>query len=127
MTKKSDIYKCEECGNIVEVLHEGKCDPECCGKTMKVFEANTTDAAKEKHVPVITKNGDKVVITVGSTLHPMDEDHYIEWIELIVDDKTLRQDLSPGGEPMAVFKCLASTGIIVRAYCNLHGLWQSEL
>ena len=123
MTKKLQIYKCEVCGNIVEVLHEGKGELVCCGQPMKLYEENTVDAAKEKHVPVIEKIEGGYKVKVGSVAHPMEEKHYIEWIELIADGKAYRQFLHPGEAPEAVFKVEAED-VTVRAYCNLHGLWQ---
>ncbi len=123
MTKKLQIYKCEVCGNMVEVLHEGKGELVCCGQPMKLYEENTMDAAKEKHVPVIEKIEGGYKVEVGSVAHPMEEKHYIEWIELIADGKTYRQFLHPGEAPEAVFKMEAEK-VIARAYCNLHGLWK---
>ena len=123
MTKKLQIYKCEVCGNIVEVLHEGKGELVCCGQPMKLYEENTVDAAKEKHVPVIEKIEGGYKVKVGSVAHPMEEKHFIEWIEIIADGKAYRQFLHPGEAPEAVFKVEAED-VTVRAYCNLHGLWQ---
>jgi superoxide reductase len=124
MARNLEIYKCEECGNIVEVLHEGPGALYCCGQPMKVYIANTTDAAKEKHVPVIEKTDSGITVQVGSVPHPMEAKHYIEWIELIVDGRVCRKTLAPGDEPKA---CFAATGdkFTVRAYCNLHGLWKA--
>ncbi len=124
MTKRLQIYKCEVCGNIVEVLHEGAGQLVCCGKPMKLMEENTVDAAKEKHVPVIDKTADGIRVTVGSVLHPMEEKHYIEWIELVADGQAYRQFLKPGGKPVALFK-LEAQAVTAREYCNLHGLWKS--
>ncbi|HEC49738.1 MAG TPA: desulfoferrodoxin [Candidatus Desulfofervidus auxilii] len=125
MTKRLQIYKCEMCGNIVEVLHEGKGELVCCGQPMKLYEENTVDAAKEKHVPVIEKIEGGFKVEVGSVTHPMEEKHYIEWIEVIVDGKAYRQFLKPGEIPEAVFNIEAEK-IIAREYCNLHGLWRSN-
>ncbi len=125
MTKKLQIYKCEVCGNIVEVLHEGKGELVCCGQPMKLYEENTVDAAKEKHVPVIEKIEGGFKVKVGSVTHPMEEKHYIEWIEVIVDGKAYRQFLKPGEIPEAVFNIEAEK-IIAREYCNLHGLWRVD-
>lgn len=124
MTKKNEVYKCTLCGNIVEVLHTGAGELVCCGQPMELMAENTVDAAKEKHVPVISKvaNGYKVV--VGSVPHPMEEKHWIEWIELIADGKIYRQNLAPGMAPEAVF-CIDATAVTAREYCNLHGLWKS--
>jgi len=124
MTEKLQIYKCEICGNIVEVLHEGKGELVCCGKPMKLFTENTEDAAKEKHVPVVERISGGIKVTVGSVLHPMEEKHYIEWIEVIADGMAYRQFLKPGDTPEAVFTVDAQN-ISVREYCNVHGLWKA--
>ena len=124
MTKRLQIYKCEVCGNIVEVLHEGKGELVCCGQPMKVFTANTVDAAKEKHVPVIEKVAGGLKVKVGTVSHPMEEKHFIEWIEIIADGKAYRQFLQPGDNPEAIFSIEADQ-ITARAYCNIHGLWKS--
>ncbi|MCK8602913.1 desulfoferrodoxin [Desulfoferrobacter suflitae] len=124
MAAKLEVYKCELCGNIVEVLHGGGGELVCCGQPMNLFVENTVDAAKEKHVPVVEKSADKVTVKVGSAAHPMEEKHYIEWIELIVGDKAYRQFLKPGQAPEAVY-CPEGETVSARAYCNLHGLWKS--
>jgi superoxide reductase len=125
MTKRLQIYKCDKCGNIVEVLHEGPGTLVCCAAPMKLFEENTTDAATEKHVPVIEKVDGGYKVTVGSVPHPMEGDHYIEWIQLIADGIACRKFLSPGGPPEAVFETTADK-VKAREYCNLHGLWSKE-
>ena len=124
MPEKLGIYKCEVCGNIVEVLHSGKGELVCCGQPMKLFKENTTDAAKEKHVPVVEKTKDGFKVKVGSVAHPMEEKHYIEWIEIIADGKAYRQFLNPGDAPEAFFKIDAKQ-VIAREYCNIHGLWKA--
>lgn len=124
MTKKLQIYKCEVCGNIVEVLHEGVGELVCCDQPMKLFEENTVDASKEKHVPVIEKTRNRVKVKVGSVAHPMEEKHYIEWIELIADGAIYRKFLSPGDAPEATFEVHAKS-FYAREYCNIHGLWRS--
>ncbi len=124
MTEKLQIYKCEVCGNIVEVVHEGGGELVCCGQPMKLFTENTVDAAKEKHVPVIEKVAGGFKVTVGSVAHPMEEKHYIEWIEIIADGKAYRQFLNPGDLPEAVFNIEADK-VVAREYCNLHGLWKA--
>jgi superoxide reductase len=124
MAEKLEIYKCEVCGNIVEVLHSGKGELVCCGQPMKLLKENTTDAAKEKHVPVVEKTGDGFKVKVGSVAHPMEEKHYIEWIEIIADGKAYRQFLNPGDAPEAFFKIDAKQ-VIAREYCNIHGLWKA--
>lgn len=124
MTEKLQIYKCEICGNIVEMLHAGEGELVCCGAPMKLFQENTVDAAKEKHIPVIEKIEGGFRVKVGSVAHPMEDKHYIEWIEAITEDgKVYRQFLHPGETPVAVFKIDASK-ITAREYCNLHGLWK---
>ncbi len=124
MADKLGIYKCEVCGNIVEVLHEGKGDLVCCGQPMKKFVENTVDAAKEKHVPVVEKTEKGIQAKVGSVAHPMEEKHYIEWIEVISGEKAYRKFLKPGEAPEAGFCCVDETAT-VREYCNLHGLWKA--
>jgi superoxide reductase len=124
MAEKLGIYKCELCGNIVEVLHAGKGELVCCGEAMKLYKENTVDAAKEKHVPVVEKTAEGFKVKVGSVAHPMEEKHYIEWIELIADGKAYRQFLNPGDVPEAVFKIDAAQ-VTAREYCNLHGLWKA--
>jgi len=124
MTEKLQIYKCQVCGNIVEMVHEGKGKLICCGKPMELFEENTTDAAVEKHVPVIKKTDSGIKVNVGSIAHPMEEKHYIEWIELIAGRKSYRQFLKPGDLPDAEF-CIELDNATARAYCNIHGLWKS--
>lgn len=126
MTEKLQIYKCETCGNIVEMLHPGEGELICCGAPMKLFKENTVDAAKEKHVPVIEKVEGGFRVKIGSVPHPMEDKHYIEWIEVISKDgKVCRQFLQPGQSPEAIFKCDVDK-ITAREYCNLHGLWQAE-
>ena len=125
MTEKNQIYKCEICGNIVEVLHTGVGTLVCCGQNMKLLDENTVDAAKEKHVPVIEKTEQGFKVKVGSVEHPMTEEHYIEWIEVIADGQVYRQDLKPGEKPEAEF-CIKAEKITAREFCNLHGLWKSE-
>ena len=124
MTKKNQVYKCEKCGNIVEVLHGDGAPLVCCGQDMTLLEENTVDAAKEKHVPVIEKVENGYKVSVGSVAHPMEEKHYIEFIELIADGKVYRQDLNPGETPEAFF-CVNAENVSAREYCNLHGLWKA--
>lgn len=124
MTQRYQIYKCNKCGNIIEVLHPGTEGIICCGETMQLITENTTDAAKEKHVPVIEKTPDGILVKIGSVAHPMEEKHYIEWIEIIVDDSSYKKFLKPGDKPEALFK-VSGTNIIAREYCNLHGLWKA--
>jgi superoxide reductase len=126
MTKRTQIYKCEICGNIVEVLHEGAGELVCCGKPMKLIVENTTDAAREKHVPVIEKTADGYKVSVGSVLHPMIDVHYIEWIELDADGQVFRKYLKPGDTPVAIFN-VSAENVTAREYCNIHGLWKGTL
>ena len=127
MTKVGEIYKCEVCGNIVEVLHAGAGELVCCGKPMKNMVAGTTDGAAEKHVPVIEKVEGGYKVKVGSVAHPMTEAHYIEWIELICNKcgKVQRKYLKPGEAPEAVFAS-DSDSVTAREYCKLHGLWEAK-
>ncbi|NLW07661.1 MAG: desulfoferrodoxin [Clostridia bacterium] len=125
MASLGEIYKCEVCGNIVEVVHAGAGELVCCGQPMKLMTENTVDASKEKHVPVVTRTENGFKVTVGSDLHPMEEKHYIEWIELLAGGQVLRQHLKPGDKPEAVFLTSADKAS-ARAYCNLHGLWRSN-
>lgn len=123
MAEKLQIYKCEKCGNIVEVLHGGKGELVCCGQPMKLYEENTVDAAREKHVPVVEKSADGFKVKVGDVAHPMEEKHFIEWVEIIADGKAYRQFLNPGEAPEAIFKIEAAQ-VTAREYCSLHGLWK---
>ncbi len=124
MTEKSQIYKCDKCGNIVEVLHVGETALFCCGQPMTLLEEKTADKTTEKHVPLIEKTSDGYKITVGSTLHPMEEKHFIEWIELLSEGISYKKFLKPGDKPEALFKTDA-TNITAREHCNIHGLWRS--
>ena len=124
MAQLMGIYKCEVCGNIIEVLYEGVGELVCCDEPMKLIKVNTVDAAREKHVPVIEKTATGVKVTVGSVAHPMVENHYIQWVELIADGKAYRQFLNPGDAPVAEF-CVEADDISAREYCNLHGLWKA--
>jgi superoxide reductase len=125
MPKQLEVYKCEICGNIVEVLHGGAAPLVCCSQKMALQEENTVDAAREKHVPVIEKGKESITVRVGSVPHPMEEKHYIEWVELIADGKSYRQFLQPGGTPVAIFPITADK-VTAREYCNLHGHWKAE-
>ena len=124
MTERLQVYKCEICGNMVEVIHEGKGELVCCGEPMKLFVENTVDAAREKHVPVIEKSASGFKVKVGSVPHPMEEKHYIEWIEVIADGQAFRTFLKPGEAPEATFN-IPGQNITAREYCNLHGLWKA--
>ena len=124
MAAKLEVYKCQSCGNMVEVIHGGDGQLECCGAAMDLLTENTTDAAKEKHVPVIEKVDGGYKVVVGSVAHPMEEDHLIEWIELVADGKAYRQFLKPGDAPEAFFEVEATT-VVAREFCNKHGLWKA--
>jgi len=123
MTEQLQVYKCEVCGNIVEMLHAGDGELVCCGQPMKLFVENTVDAAREKHVPVQEKVADGLKVKVGSVPHPMEEKHYIEWIEIVADGKAYRQFLKPGEAPEALFPVKGN--FTAREYCNIHGLWKA--
>jgi superoxide reductase len=125
MPKKMEVYKCKLCGNIVEVLTVGGGELVCCGASMTLMAENTTDAAVEKHVPALEKKGDGWQVNVGSVDHPMTDEHFIEWIELIVGETVYRQFLKAGDKPAAFFPVTAAK-VGCRAYCNLHGLWKAE-
>jgi len=125
MTKVREIYKCNICGNIVEVLHEGVGELVCCGEPMEKLEAKTEDSSVEKHVPYIEKTADGVLVKVGQNQdHPMEEKHYIEWIQIVADGVAYRKFLKPGDKPQALFEIKADK-ITAREYCNVHGLWKS--
>jgi superoxide reductase len=149
MPEKLEVYKCDACGNIVEVTHGGGGELICCGQPMKLLVENTVDASQEKHVPVIEKTLTGFKVKVGTVAHPMEENHYIEWIELHVGDKVYRQHLKPGDPPEGKFclsgtkgvakalvcgggdhpdseLCTPATPLIVREYCNVHGLWKNH-
>lgn len=124
MAERMEVYKCDVCGNIVEVLHAGKGQLVCCNEPMKQMKENIVDASLEKHVPVIEKVANGIKVKVGSVPHPMEEKHYIEFIELIVDGKVCRQYLSPGQAPEAFFT-VTGDKVTAREYCNMHGLWKA--
>jgi superoxide reductase len=125
MPELLEVYKCDICGNIVELVHGGKGALVCCGEEMKLKkELTQQQEGKEKHVPVVEKTANGLKAKVGSVPHPMEEDHYIEWIEIIAHNKTYRQFLKPGQAPEAEF-CIDADDYKVREYCNKHGLWRS--
>jgi len=124
MTEHLGVYKCEACGNIVEVVHAGNGQLVCCGKPMVWLVAKTEDEGKEKHVPVVEKVDGGFKVTVGSVAHPMEEKHFIEWIELLAGGKAYHQFLKPGEAPEAVFRVDAAEAT-AREHCTAHGLWQS--
>ncbi len=124
MVNRNQLYKCDVCGNIVEVAHVGGGTLVCCGQQMRLLTENTVDAAKEKHVPVVEKTPGGFNVKVGAVGHPMEEKHWIQWIELLADDRLYRQQLKPGTKPEAMFPIQADK-VVARAYCNLHGNWRS--
>lgn len=123
MTKLNQIYKCEVCGNIVEMVHASAGTLVCCGQEMTLLDEKSADSSTEKHVPLIEKTAEGYKVTVGSTLHPMEEKHFIEWIELLADGVAYRQYLKPGDTPVAEF-CVKASTVSAREYCNVHGLWR---
>lgn len=137
MTKLREIYRCPICGNIVEVLHEGAV-LSCCGRPMQLLSANTTDGAYEKHVPIVERVDGGFRVSVGSVEHPMTEEHYIQWIELLTPMCVMRRELHPSDKPEAVFLIDKTTAcgrvamacdidkVSAREYCNLHGLWSNK-
>ena len=124
MIEKKQIYKCELCGNIVEVLFAGGGELVCCGQPMMLVTENTVEASKEKHVPVLEKTAEGWWVSVGSVPHPMEEKHYIQWIELVAEGMVYRAELKPGSQPKAFFPVNAEK-VTAREYCNLHGLWKA--
>ena len=124
MAKQYEIYKCEICGNIVEVLHGGVGTLVCCGADMKLYQENTTDAATEKHVPVAEKTDKGIIVKVGEIPHPMESAHYIEWVQLITESDSCKKYFHPGEAPEVVFPTKADR-FTVRAFCNIHGLWKA--
>ncbi|MBK1813079.1 desulfoferrodoxin [Clostridium sp. YIM B02505] len=127
MTEVNQVYKCEVCGNIVEVVNQAGGTLVCCGKPMTLKKENTTDGAKEKHVPVVEAVEGGVLVKVGEVAHPMTEEHLIQWIEVITESKVLRGTLKAGDKPEVYFKTGDEKVVAVREYCNLHGLWKVEL
>jgi superoxide reductase len=122
---KQEVYRCELCGNIIEKVNDGGGPLVCCGQPMTAVTENTTEAATEKHIPVVEAVSGGYKVTVGSVNHPMEETHYIEWIEIMTDDdRVYRKMLTPNEEPVAEFQ-VQSQNVRARAYCNLHGLWAS--
>ena len=119
-----EIYKCEACGNIVEVLNAGDGDLVCCGSPMKLMKECTTDSAKEKHVPVVENTPTGYKVKVGAVPHPMEEKHWIQWIELVADGISYTRFLKPGEAPEAEF-CVSASTVYAREYCNLHGHWKA--
>ncbi|BEP27714.1 desulfoferrodoxin [Helicovermis profundi] len=126
MAKRNEVYKCEICGNIVEVNNGAGGTLVCCGQDMNLLDEKNADSTTEKHVPVIEKIDGGFKVTVGSTLHPMTEEHFIQWIELIADGKSYKEFLKPGDKPEAIF-LVSAKKVTAREYCNLHGQWKNEI
>ena len=124
MAQELNIYKCSKCGNIVEMLFSGGGTLVCCGESMECVQEQTADSAVEKHVPVIEQTDAGIKVTVGSTLHPMTDEHYIQWIQILADGKSYREFLQPGDRAQAVFPVKADS-VSAREYCNMHGLWKA--
>lgn len=124
MAKQLEIYKCNLCGNLIEVMQGGDGELVCCGEPMKLMAEGTTDGAAEKHVPVIEKTGSGYKVKVGSVAHPMEEKHWIQWIELVADGISYTRFLKPGDAPEAEF-CISGSNVAAREYCNLHGHWKA--
>ncbi|MDD3867419.1 MAG: desulfoferrodoxin [Clostridia bacterium] len=126
MDIKREFYRCDICGNIVGMIEDGGGELVCCGEPMRLLNANTTDAATEKHVPVCTRDGNQLKVVVGSVAHPMTAEHYIQWIAIAQNGRTQRVALTPDQAPEATF-CVEDGPIVVYEYCNLHGLWKAEV
>jgi superoxide reductase len=126
MTKLRELYKCSICGNVVEVVHTGAPALVCCGQPMEKMEAKTEDTGNEKHVPVVEESEGGIRVTVGSIEHPMEEKHFIQFIEVLTNDQVLRAELHPGQKPQADFSVNTQDIITVREYCNIHGLWKTK-
>jgi len=127
MTQLNQVYKCAVCGNIVEVIHTGAGELVCCNQPMILQEEHIEDEGFEKHLPALSFEGDELKVSVGETLHPMSEEHHIEWVELIIGDKVERVYLKPTDSPKAAFKYNGEPNYIVRTYCNIHGLWELRM
>ncbi|MDD2678310.1 MAG: desulfoferrodoxin [Candidatus Nanoarchaeia archaeon] len=124
MAKLNEIYKCNVCGNIVELVHASKGELVCCNEPMQLMKERTKDLGNEKHVPIVQAKKGKIIVKVGSIEHPMIKKHYIEWIQIIADGKSFKQFLKPGNKPIAEF-CIKAKKITAREYCNIHGLWKN--
>ncbi|MFZ2153983.1 MAG: desulfoferrodoxin [Candidatus Moraniibacteriota bacterium] len=123
---KHEVYKCNVCGNIVEVLHAGAGELVCCNQPMNLLIENTQEGATEKHIPIIEKTETGIKVKVGEIPHPMEESHSIEWIELLFEGKSYKKFLNPGELPEAEFPIAYSESMLAREYCNLHGLWKNN-
>lgn len=126
MAKQLEIYKCNLCSNLIEVMQGGDGELVCCGQPMKLMAEGTTDGAAEKHVPVIEKTANGYKVKVGSVAHPMEDKHWIQWIELVADGVSYTRFLKPGNAPEAEFCISGASKVAAREYCNLHGHWRAE-
>ena len=127
MAKEQTFYICETCGNLVGMVNNAGVPLVCCGKPMKELVANSTDAAKEKHVPVVEVSGGQCKVAIGSAPHPMTDEHLISWVYLQTGKGGQRKNLKAGEAPEAVFALVDDKAMCVYAYCNLHGLWKAEI
>ncbi|MCD6358829.1 MAG: desulfoferrodoxin [Dehalococcoidia bacterium] len=125
MTGLKQVYRCRICGNVVEVLHTGKGSLVCCGQPMELFHEKAMDVGKEKHVPIVEATDKGIKVKVGDIPHPMESGHYIEWIEITIDNRSFLSFLQPGEKPETEFNT-KSQNVTARAYCNVHGLWKSS-
>jgi len=125
--KNTKFYSCPDCGLIIEAIHDSGIAPSCCGMKMDELVPNTVEASGEKHIPAVTVEGSTVTVNVGSVDHPMQDVHYIEWVQLVTERGSQRKHLRPGEAPKVVFKLEDDKPLAVYAYCNLHGLWKTEL
>ena len=124
---KTKFYICERCGNVVDMIHDSGVNPVCCGQKMTELKAGVVEASREKHIPVAELDGDVVKVTVGEVLHPMSEEHSIEWIYLETENGVQRKALKPGDAPTVSFSLGGEKHVAVYAYCNLHGLWRKDI
>ena len=125
--KYPKFYICRHCGNLIEMVQDADVNPVCCGEDMEELIPNTVDASGEKHIPVVQVEGDVLSVHVGSVDHPMAQEHWIEWIQLQTETGSHRRHLEPGSQPHVTFPLGGETPVAVYAYCNLHGLWKTEL
>lgn len=127
MSKEHKFFRCKHCGNIVGIINNAGVPLKCCGEDMEELVANTVDASKEKHVPVVSIEGNTVLVEVGSIAHPMEEKHYIQWIYILTKHGGQRKSLEPGEAPRASFALVDDEVVAVYEYCNLHGLWKTDI
>ena len=127
MCNENKFYICEHCGNMIGMIHDAGVPMMCCGQKMTKLEPGTVEASHEKHIPVVTREGDRVVVNVGSAAHPMTEEHHIAWVYLQTCRGGQRKCLKADGEPVVTFALCEEEPVAVYAYCNLHGLWKTDL